>query len=75
MAQTVDYAVLRDLLAAEVDANPFKTIEHLANRVMALVTGALPDTVNVEQLEVEVHKFPQVPGLEGGARFTLAKPR
>ena len=75
VAQTMDYAVLRDLLAAEVDANPFKTIEHLANRVMALVTGALPDTVNVEQLEVEVHKFPQVPGLEGGARFTLAKPR
>ena len=70
VAGSVNYSTVARHLRAVVEANEFHTIERLAQ---FCIDTCLAGLQGVSRITAAVHKFPQVPGLEGGAVFTLSQ--
>ncbi|MEM7001764.1 MAG: 2-amino-4-hydroxy-6-hydroxymethyldihydropteridine diphosphokinase [Pseudomonadota bacterium] len=70
VAGSVNYSTVARYLRAVVEATEFHTIEHLAQFCIDTCLAAVQ---GVSRITAAVHKYPQVPGLEGGAVFTLSQ--
>lgn len=68
LEQTVDYAGLVERLTRVATGEPYRLVERLAARLLA---EALKAVEGAGSIRLTVLKHPQVPGLSGGAAFTI----